>query len=361
MIITIIFSLLAIFLAGLGSYTNNRRFLKLSFLVIFIFLALRYDFGNDYMVYFDYHEFVNNLPFNYLINFPIYKDPMFMEVGYTWINKIFPDFFLMVAVLSGFSCFVYYKLIKDYATISLLWFSIFIFLFDPYLMLVQSSAIRQTVAISLFIYSVQYLINRNFWKYSLLIITGSLFHISALVLLPMYFIVTPSKWNKKILVILLFIFIVLALFGNYFLDFLENFALVYFPSYYESYLIDIIANPLGSGIGFLIKTYILLQIMWAHNKGNEKDTVISKLSIIAGIMYPLGIYLSMFNRIEMYFTPFIIISLPFALMTIKAWQYRIIVITFLIFFYSYLFYNFFQDPIWQEKFSIYKTIIGQGF
>ena len=48
MIATIILGIFSVLSAFLARYTNTRWGLKLSFILIFLFLALRYNFGNDY-------------------------------------------------------------------------------------------------------------------------------------------------------------------------------------------------------------------------------------------------------------------------------------------------------------------------
>lgn len=358
MLIISIVNVFAIFFALFASYTpNNKKYFIFSFLLIFIFLAIRYDFGNDYMAYYYYFSDVHQTSVKDLLSFKDYQSLGLKEFGYTWLNKVFPSFYLMVAFLSLFSCYIYYYSIKSYVTQRLMWFSVFIFLVNPSLMLVQSSAMRQTVAIGLFLYSIKYLIERNIWKYCMLILLGSLFHVSAIVLLPMYLIVTPKYWSRGVMIALVICFVFVAFFGYIFLESIGNISRQYFPAYEDAYMTDIIGNPLKSGLGFLFLSCTFLFILWSHNKGVAHNIVISKLSIIGFVLSPIGMYLNMFGRIGMYFEPAIILSLPFAISLQKSWQNRIIIISVFVLFYLFNFYEFFQNPIWVEKFSTYKTFL----
>jgi hypothetical protein len=68
MIVTIIVGLFAVLFAYLAKYKNAQWGLKVSFFIIFFFLALRYNFGNDYEVYLKI--FLEISQYNY-INFAV--------------------------------------------------------------------------------------------------------------------------------------------------------------------------------------------------------------------------------------------------------------------------------------------------
>lgn len=51
MIVTTLLGIITVILAYLAKYKNVQLGLKTSFILILIFLALRYNFGNDYKKY----------------------------------------------------------------------------------------------------------------------------------------------------------------------------------------------------------------------------------------------------------------------------------------------------------------------
>lgn len=349
-----------IFAVAENNTPRNKKYFYLSFLVIFLFLALRYDFGNDYMTYYNYFSHVHDSPLNDLLNFRDYRYFGFMEIGFTFLNKLFPSFYLMIVILALFSCYTYYSIINLYVAPNLKWLSVFLFLFAPGLMLTQSTAIRQSIAICIFLLSVRFLINRNIWKYILLICIGGLFHRSAFILLPMYFIANTNKWSKGVLLILVGFYAFLAFFGNILLVNIENIMDRFFPLYSEFYKEENVGNQLASGLGFLVNSIIFLFVVWSHGQGEVHNTIASKLSMMYFMLTPIGMFMNMFGRILMYFDPFIILTLPFAISLLKSRQLRISVISVIIVYYIYLFLNFFQDPVWIEKFLNYKTILIDG-
>jgi len=77
--------------------------------------------------------------------------------------------------------------------------------------IVSMNGIRQFVAASIIFIATKYLLNGDFKKYSLIIILASTIHQSALVLIPIYFIVRREAWTKfTFLLFMLAIFIVLG-------------------------------------------------------------------------------------------------------------------------------------------------------
>ena len=359
MIATIIFNVFAVFFAFLESSSRSRWYLFISFLIIFAFLALRYDFGNDYLSYYEYFSDVHKIPISDLLNFQAYKSYGLNELGYAWLNRLFPSFYLLVAVLALLSCYVYYNSISFYVSKDLIWFSVFIFLFNPALLLFQSSSIRQTIAICFFLYSVRFLIERSFWKYCLLFLMGSLFHRSTIILLPIYVFATPEVWRQKVIIILVSIYLFITFFGYTLLGSIDWITNQFFSKYQLHYMNNISTAPINTGIGFMVWSLIFLFIVWSHNKSDEKNAVISKLSIIGFVLSPMGIYLAMFERIGLFFEPFILLSLPFAIKLQESKLLKQIIIIMLILWYGYQFYEFFHHPTWIEKYSTYKINLLQ--
>ena len=68
--------------------------------------------------------------------------------------------------------------------------------------LVSMNGIRQMLAAAIAFTAIKYVMNGNWVKYSLIILTASLFHQSALVLLPVYFIVRFKAWSMQTVVMI---------------------------------------------------------------------------------------------------------------------------------------------------------------
>ncbi|HLS59514.1 MAG TPA: EpsG family protein [Virgibacillus sp.] len=70
------------------------------------------------------------------------------------------------------------------------------------LFLVSMNGIRQVLAAAIAFTAIHFLIKRNWLGYTLIIILASFFHQSALILLPIYFIVRLKEWSKMTAIML---------------------------------------------------------------------------------------------------------------------------------------------------------------
>lgn len=69
--------------------------------------------------------------------------------------------------------------------------------------LVSMNGIRQTLAAAIIFTGTKFLIEGNWFKYILVVLFASLFHQSALILIPIYFIVRYKAWSKATYILLL--------------------------------------------------------------------------------------------------------------------------------------------------------------
>lgn len=68
--------------------------------------------------------------------------------------------------------------------------------------LVSMNGIRQVLAAAIIFIATKYLLNGNFIKYAVIVLLASTFHQSALLLLPIYFVVRVKAWTKYTFLIL---------------------------------------------------------------------------------------------------------------------------------------------------------------
>jgi len=81
--------------------------------------------------------------------------------------------------------------------------------------LVSMNGMRQLLAASIAFIATKYLIERNPIKFFLVIALASTIHISALVLLPMYFFVKYKAWSKATLIVLAFAVLIVLGYGMF--------------------------------------------------------------------------------------------------------------------------------------------------
>ncbi len=352
MITVIIMGIFATFFAYMARYKRYRQGLKISFTLIFIFLALRYNFGNDYKGYFNaFYEINKYNQINYFDKF--YN----VELGWIFLNHLFKPFgfFAMIAVLALFNCVIYYRFIKKYVPINYYWLAVFLYIFNSQFMLVHCSAMRQSIAIALFILSIDYIYKKDAIRYFLCIGLASLFHTSALILIPV-FLLSFFNWkmNMVIGIIAISIFGSLFIFGKYLLPKLNEFVYTYF----ENYTKYSISADSKYGISIVYSVGLFLLIIFYEKIQSKEISLIFKIAMISFMFLPLRLLIQLISRVGMYFEVATIVVFPLIFMSINKPIYKIIFLSILLFMTIYRFLPFFQSDIWRSAFETYQTIFN---
>ncbi|WP_343320940.1 EpsG family protein [Sphingobacterium multivorum] len=199
---------IVLFLASIAAFffdiTKKKIFWIISLVIVVAFAGLRYYVGIDYE--------------SYTLIFLTIADSS-TEPAFRLINLIISVLGLNVQwvfIISSFITFLlFYKGIEKYSTDIFL--SVFLLLFCGFF--VESlNIVRQYIAISLFFYSIQYVVSKNFAKYIFWILLAACFHYSAILLIAVYFIldIEVGKWWYLILFVafvLPFVFPIASILG----------------------------------------------------------------------------------------------------------------------------------------------------
>ena len=327
---------------SIPSLNKKIPFFFFTFAILYLFLALRYDYGNDYMSYLNIHTRINEgLPSWGQTDLLFYR-----------LNLLIPNFDAFIALTSLFYIVTIWYLIKNNLVKNQYWFAVLILLINPYLFLVHLSGIRQTLAICFFIIAISFAVKRNIVLYIIFILLATGMHASAIVLLPLYLILTEKKFNKKHVIITMITIAVLFLTPLF--DIIAFKLLDYLPQHYETYYEQGAQNSLRATI---ISFFYVLLILLNLGKLEGRQIIYGKLSLIATIISVLAIRVSMITRIGMYFDIFLIITIPQIFNRIEKKNYKLILFFLLIGIYLLRYYSFFANPMW-EKFVRYRTILG---
>ncbi|MEI6611186.1 MAG: EpsG family protein, partial [Deltaproteobacteria bacterium] len=215
MIGALIFNIIAVIFAWLESTGQYKHGLKLSLFTVFLFLALRYSYGNDYWNYFYMFMDTNS---SSSFGESILREGW--EIGWLFINRVFgllgtQGFFAMIAVLAAFNCIVLFRFIKKYVPPKHYWIAVFIYTFQPDMMLILSSAMRQAVAVSLFLLSIDFIIQKKILPYLILVTIATIFHTSSIVLYTFILLVFGDwKINFRELIIVFVLFMIQFIYFN---------------------------------------------------------------------------------------------------------------------------------------------------
>lgn len=185
-------------------YTKDRLTINLKYflflIIISIIVGYRYNVGVDWDGYRIAFLESGNLTF----------EENSFEFAYFTISKImnllgfgYQQFFFLI------NLFTWYFIFKSIPKKLLFYFIFFLFCTEFFFW--SMNGIRQFTAISLFLFSIKYILDKQLIKFILTLIFAGLFHKSAFIFFPLYFIPYKKLYNRTIMLI---IFLFSFLFGN---------------------------------------------------------------------------------------------------------------------------------------------------
>lgn len=355
MIGSLIFNLTALTFSFAGSKKGKKIFLAIGFIIIFIFYAIRFDYGNDLPSYREWFEIIRDNPsMSSVVN-----SKSGFEIGYLVLNIIFSKigFNFMLSFLAATLLFGYYKAIIKIVPRKYYFLAMLILIFNPNLLLVQSSAIRQTIGIAIFFLSIRFLFERKLIPYLLYCILAMQFHSSAVILIPFYFLLTPKRISFIFSVILIIIYFILIFKGKEILrESIQSILKLSNLKYMVYANSSISETKINSGLKAYFNIIILIMISWFGKNSEGYSAIAIKGAIYASIVVTFSMGFPLAGRLAMYFEPFYAMALPYS---ISKAENKLLGITtgFLYSIYILLTYGlFFFDPIWKDGFMYYTTL-----
>lgn len=351
MLVTLLLGFICLIINFIAYFQKSDWGLKLSFFLIFLFLGFRYNFGNDYVTYL---ELFNRIKENPEVAFD-QKMYIFYEPGWMLLNWIFRPvgFFGMTLALALFYSITVYRLIKKHIPYQYYWLAVFLVVFNPEFVLVHSTAMRQTVAILIFLLSIKFIIRKEIIPFILCILLAGTFHYSSLIIL----IVSPFLFvNRKVSLvygsILFSIYFIFFAFGPIISPYFGKLVSL-FSERYETYSEKGTAN---SGLGFLLYSFLFLLTLFLDKIQDKKIALFFKLAIVYFMLMPFKLIIEMTSRMGMYFSPTLIIVYPFISKSLKV--YKGIFLPILILFTIYQFFQFFYSDTYMKYFMEYHTFFS---
>lgn len=297
----------------------NTFFFIPTFIILTLFLGLRFNVGRDFDIYYNI----------FYLGYGAEK-----EIGFNWLNRLFLklDFsfnsiLILMAALSLIFFFLVLKTLKKDRIFSFLVF----LLGGPYIYLFN--VVRQGLTNFIFLYIIEKFRKKKYFITALLILFGSLFHLSILfaaLILP--FLV--RKYNRINLLFGFFIALLLNLSLNIqsifirFLHFIPYFGNIYL----QKNLLDqniIMRNSFGSGtgLGYLFKFLLVFVSIIQYNRISKDLKVLPYLNafIFWGIFKILTLQVWIIDRQLDYLLFSIIVVVPKLIRSFENKKIRFIV------------------------------------
>lgn len=277
----------------------------LALLLLTIVVAIRYDVGTDWNTYNSLFNMYKNNP---LMTFGSQE----MEFGYYYVNKIVIWFGGGAPVVFGLLALIaWYFSLKSvsYYLVPLLVFFLFV---DEYFF-ISLNLVRQFTALGIFICSIKFIEKKQFLKFLLCLSFASLFHLSAIILLPLYFLPYKRLYNQKLWIIVYCITLLLANIPIFIELFLKLFIRVTeFIPLLNVYIRYILNAKFGNfrpeiGLGYIFRVVVSLFLLFASKRviqAEPKTKVYYVLFFIGLIIYNLFYMIPLIVRINHYFIIF---------------------------------------------------------
>ena len=305
---------------------GRKIFILLSFFILAAVAAFRdYSVGDDTLAY--SLNFITISQFDSLLDL---FDNVDNERGYLisqWIiSKVGLEFRFVLILSSVLYIGAVSKLIYKYSTNPLMSYLIFMALG---LYLFSFTALRQSIAMAICMIAYLYSLEYKRFKFVLLVLLASAFHISALIFMPSYFI-GKLKFNFKNISFMISMAILFYLFSNQIFEILNLYS---DKNYQEEETGGLIYSSL-----FYISSICGLYFIFNKIKNNEAVKHHYYMVISSMIVIPVAMYHPAAFRICYYYSIFIILYIPYLIkemfnsrtMAVINWLiYSIMVVVFL--------------------------------
>lgn len=357
MITVTIVNILAVLLTYLQRNNQIRNGFGIAIFLLICFYGIRYDYGNDYMAYFNNFKSINGQT-----NLELSTDSEDLEWGWVVLNRIFEPvgFFVLVFFLTIMQFYSFYRVVSKYVPRNQQYIALGVYLFSSGLMLTMLSMMRQSLAMNIILWAVPALLNRKFLKSAAIIIFAAQFHQSAYMalLLPFisYFFYLPKKtYSIAIISVFLLCFTAQSVISQYMNELiLSNFEKYEFYSENEG-------TELGSGIGFIFNILFFLTLVLSDRHQRSYESWTMKMLATSYIFIPLGFINQSIGRISLYFSILGIPSILYLINMGKKSIYIKIIAALYIFFKLYGYFTFFYSDVWIDKFMNYRTILSAPY
>lgn len=284
---------------------NKIQFLSLAFICMAIIMACRNDtVGVDTRTYEEYFYLISNTKISQIFS-GFYTESM--EIGYALFMKICsifnPSYYFFQTVFSFLICYLYANFIYNQS--NNVYVSTIVFLgIGMYTMTFNIA--RQMLAVAIVANSWVLLNKKKEIKALIVCLLACTIHISAIIFLGA-FIVYIFRNNKAVLKIIFVLSILVAINYRTLINFLAN-NISRFHNYYsnERVIQDAGLIQIVWGIIIIIAIYLLF-----NREVGAEGKLLSIFASLYVICNVIGGYFNYFERVGLYFIPFIVILFPY--------------------------------------------------
>lgn len=203
------------------------------------------------------------------------------------------------------------------------------------------NGMRQYICVSILFASIGLIIERKFWKYLLLVLLAATIHASAIIFIPVYFVVNVRPWSPRMVLVVL----ASGITGLCFDRLLPTFGNILEETQYSGYVAYIANEGVGSSIIRLVIAAIPCFIAFIarhiiEEEGNRLVNISINMSVINLCLYFIATFASgmVIGRLTIYFDIFNLLLLPWLLKYVFNRESSSIITLICMVFYAVYFY-----------------------
>lgn len=305
-------------------------FFFLSFLIIFLLSGFRVDVGLDSPSYVRIFNDIYTYDFTYF-------EPGF-RLLITTIQYFTTDpqwLFIISSLLTVGGIFISIKKFSVNPALSVFLFCTMGFLSHSF------NLTRQFISIAIILYSLSFVINKQFMKYVICVVLAALFHQTALIMLPMYFLLR-LKAAPAYYILITLIAGALSVFQS---AIINSVVMNFYPQYYdEGLLTDRIISPYYI---ILCLSLLALAIYLLYKKrismNNDESRIMVNLIYLIMLAHIFFVWVPLSNRVSLYLDITLILVIPKLLTYIESKIYRQVATMLAVLYFCYAAYSSLQD------------------
>lgn len=272
------------------------------FVLLFAVSSLRLNVGNDYLNYVE------------LMHLAYSRAYVPTEVGFNVLARViyflcgYENYVLIFAIFAFATIYFFMKAMYEQSK----WFTMSIVMFMLLGYYFQSlSTVRYYLALSIALYSVKYVINRDWPRFVLVTLMGSLFHKSLLLVLLLY-IVAQLNWKRWMYVGLGILGVSCLFLKDYYL----KIVIMLYPSYKDTEYLEG-----GTSIVNIVRCVVILALsLWLYKdaiRDSRRNRFYFICNIMALVLYVFGSFIPVISRVGYYMTVTHLLFVPSLIMEIK--------------------------------------------
>lgn len=274
-------------------FLNRRSFLNgtallFLFMVLTGLAALRIDVGNDY------GNYVNTFHEIYVGGYVVTEPGFNLLVRFLYTLSGGENYLLVFGFFAAATTFLFLKAMYDQSLDFPLSFALFMLLG---LYFRTFNTVRYYFVLAITLYSLRYVLKREYGKFMLLILGAALFHKSVLVVIPLY-LIALLPWKKWQVAIGAVFAISLPLFQDFWMEIL----LKLYPSYQNTVYLEQGTGLEGSLMGIVRCAAVLLLGLfgWKAVRESTANLFYFKLNLLGLALYTCASFVPLVSRLGYY-------------------------------------------------------------